>query len=471
MDTGKIKHKIRTTIYPNKVGAINAEAHQSLLIDLIDELDAGKQDRGEGMHPEGRYPSMSVGFADCLTGHGESTPAEFSFRASGGKSIADGTARIKTLRGNSVVWNNMAITAGYSGGFVHTNDILHLVSGHKYVMVRSKADAGFYCIPVINGAEVYDYAIQQGVFYKFFTSAYTTSSANTRVFAEKAVGGSMIVDLTLMYGEGNEPTTIEDFLGSLPLGVDLYSLNAGELLHSHIDAIKSVGDNAWDEQWEIGKYSVADGTKVAYDNAIRTRDYIKILPNTEYHKSGATLAFYWHLYYDAEKNYIGYEGYGMGETFRTPSNASYMRFYTEDGYGNAYKDDIMITLVHSGWKVDTDAGYQPYWEDTLEIDPRIRAAFPDGMMLHDYAYNRNGKGVIVKGSEVVDGEVVKRETPEVYEYEQPFNLDYRVADFGTEEALSSQPSAPIRADIIYQFNAVDLIRNLWARVQALESRM
>ena len=350
MDTGKIKHKIRTTIYPNKVGAINAEAHQSLLIDLVDELDAGKQDRGEGMHPDGRYPSMSVGFADNLTGHGESTPAEFSFRASGGKSIADGTARIKTLRGNSVV-------------------------------------------------------------------------------------------------------------------VD------GEILHSHIEAIKSVGDNAWDEQWEEGKYSVADGTKVAYDNAIRTRDYIKILPNTEYHKSGATLAFYWHLYYDADKNYIGYEGYGMGETFRTPANASYMRFYTEDGYGNAYKDDIMITLVHSGWKVDTDAGYQPYWEDTLEIDPRIRAAFPDGMMLHDYAYNRNGKGVIVKGSEVVDGEVVKRETPEVYEYDQPFSFDYRVADFGTEEALSSQPSAPLRADIIYQFNAVDMIRDLWARVQALEGKV
>ena len=54
---------------------------------------------------DGRYPSMSVGFADHLVGHGESTSEEFSFRPSGGKSILDGTARMKALKGNAVVWN------------------------------------------------------------------------------------------------------------------------------------------------------------------------------------------------------------------------------------------------------------------------------------------------------------------------------------------------------------------------------
>ena len=349
MDTGKIKHKIRTTIYPNKVGAINAEAHQALLIDLVDELDAGKEDRGEGMHPDGRYPSMSVGFADALVGRGESTPAEFSFRASGGKSIADGAARIKTLRGNSVV-------------------------------------------------------------------------------------------------------------------VD------GEILHSHIEAIKSVGDNAWDEQWENGGISESNGEEFASASYIRS-GYIRILPETQYYFKKPLGVLTYLYYYDSEKNFIGWADpfatSGGGGVFTT-TNAAYMRFTClQAGYSN----DIMVTLVHSGWKVDTDAGYQPYWEDTLEIDPRIRAAFPDGMMVYDYAFNRNGKGVIVKATEVVDGEVAKKETPEVYEFDQPFNFDYRVADFGTEEAISSKPSAPLRADIIYQFNAVDMIRDLWARVQALEGRL
>jgi hypothetical protein len=40
------------------------------------------------------------------------------------------------------------------------------------------------------------------------------------------------------------------------------------------------------------------------------------------------------------------------------------------------------------------------------------------------------------------------------------NMDYLVWDFGTEEAIASVPSAPFRADINYEPNAVDDLR--WA---------
>ena len=43
--------------------------------------------------------------------------------------------------------------------------------------------------------------------------------------------------------------------------------------------------------------------------------------------------------------------------------------------------------------------------------------------------------------------------------EEPLNLDYEVSDFGTEEVISSEPTTPMKADIIYQFNAVDRIRD------------
>jgi hypothetical protein len=49
--------------------------------------------------------------------------------------------------------------------------------------------------------------------------------------------------------------------------------------------------------------------------------------------------------------------------------------------------------------------------------------------------------------------------------DQNFRDYYQVADFGTEEAIPATdaegniiPSAPFSADIIYQFNAVDMIR-------------
>ena len=59
--------------------------------------------------------------------------------------------------------------------------------------------------------------------------------------------------------------------------------------------------------------------------------------------------------------------------------------------------------------------------------------------------------------------------PIVTEIDSIPELDYIVWDFGTEEALSSVPSAQFNADIIYQFNAVDRIRENTLRVQALEN--
>ena len=52
------------------------------------------------------YPDMSVGMADNLVGRGEATPEEFFFRPSAGAlSIEDGSAKITSIKGNSVVWN------------------------------------------------------------------------------------------------------------------------------------------------------------------------------------------------------------------------------------------------------------------------------------------------------------------------------------------------------------------------------
>lgn len=427
----QIKERIQDVIRPNGVGAITAADHQALLLDIVETIDSNKADKS------GRHPAMSVGFADNLTGHGESVPAEFSFRASGGKSIADGVARIKVLRGNSIVAN-------------------------------------------------------------------------------------------------------------------------GQLLHSHVEAIKSVGDNAWDEHWEIGGISESNGAD--YDTGYYMRSsYVRILPNTEYYFKKPQGILTYLYFYNENKEFVGwldpFATSGKGGIFTT-LNASYLRFSCLQ---TTYNHDIMLTLVHSGWKVDTNAGYQPYWADILAIDPRIQAAFPDGMKAAGDAYdavmNRNGKGHITKriasidlgtlewgvdsggfaysqttipaavdstgvsrnvicasfgvkqdaywtpstenvimiaeqGKLFITGDILSGITvnelesqlegvilfyesnaPTTYEVGEPFNLDYRVADFGTEEAISSQPSAPFRADIIYQFNAVDMIRELWAKVQALEAKL
>lgn len=54
-----------------------------------------------------------------------------------------------------------------------------------------------------------------------------------------------IADLTLMFGAGNEPSTLEEFLAIFPNFVD-ESYNAGSLLSAGVTSVESVGKNIYD---------------------------------------------------------------------------------------------------------------------------------------------------------------------------------------------------------------------------------
>ena len=510
---------------------------------IEDEVKRIEDEIGAAFNPAGYYPDLTVGMSDNLVGRGESVPAEFSFRASGGKSIQDGTARMKVLHGNAVVWNNMVDTRHLQGEWSYQNDFMHLQNGHIYAFIREIADAGIYCIPVIDGVEKYDYQMQSGVYGIVFTSRYNTTPSTTVIYNEKESGACNLIDLTLMFGAGNEPQTIEEYEARKPIVADEYAYNEGEVIHMTAEGIKSVGDNAWDEEWKNGIVSEVNGEVYDSENHVCPKNYIRIIPNTQYYfRKSKGIAVYL-MFYDDNYKFVGwldpFATSEEGDVFVTP-NARYMKFTY---YTSTYNNDITISLYHSGWKAE-DAKYQPYWEDRLMFDKRIKDEFPDGMSKWDMVYNKNGKGYIVHGLGVVkikdlsiriDAEgvfialslpfvpkmdsngystslILARFTPHlsayaydlstdnracivdgnlwmngqglsayanaqdfvneygedvlyyqlaeptIIEYDEPFNLDYEVADFGTEEIISEKPSAPLKADIIYQFNAVDMIR-------------
>ena len=432
MDKNKLKNQVKETIYPNGLGKINATNHQALLLDIVEAV----YENGEGKaDADGNYPKMHVGYANDLAGHGESTLEEFTFRASGGKSIKDGSATIKELQGNAVV-----------------------------------------------------------------------------------VDGAII-----------------PFRG---------------------DAIKSVGDNAFDASHAIAGYmDDVTGVFTPSSDSLYSAFLIKCIAGEQYYFRNVLNGYYKAsvYYYGESMNYLGYNYVSTGNGFdssgiiETPLNVHYMRVLCHKDF----LDSCMVTLVHSGWKQDTDAGYQPYWADTLQIDSRIKDAFPNGMMPWDKVYNKDGKGYIVKGTGMVEDmatlnwgegfggfissglvELLARPTsyeqtsllcpvlpttlegkgisvvyggtsdypyngylnikgyadvdsmladiagvplyyeraiPEIIEFDKAFDLTYQVADFGTEELLSEQPTAPFRAKTIYQFNAVDQIRDNAARIAQLEA--
>ena len=510
----------------------------------------------------GKFPNLVAG---DLYGHGESVPAEFSFRATGGKSIKDGVAYIKELHGNAVVWNQWVdtiapqdcdlsetdnrLTLTPQGGFPGvTNAIsMNIVENHVYICISHRIGGGILNVNCggYDGATNVPFRAESG-HYGFSVYSYNETQPFT-------ITRPMLIDLTKMFEAGNEPTTIEEYYARKPIVAYEYAYNEGEVIAFNGDAVKSVGDNAWDEEWRLGYY-VGGGQYFDSPTQICSKNPIQVLPNESYCINQEQ---YYVWYYDKEMQFIGYDVKFNSDTFVTPSNAAYIHFNLEPPYGVTYKHDIMLTLVHSGWKVDTDAGYQPYWADTLLLnDPRIAKEFPNGMMPWDKVYNKDGKGYIVKGTasikmadyvtnKEIDGVFVlknlpktpavdtngyskdilsanytpslgaygnvteeknicavddliwvagqdllqyasvaeyaeslgdtmawyKIAEPEILEFDTPFKLDYKVADFGTEEIISSNPSAPFKGRVIYQFNAVDQIRENYNEIEKIKAAL
>lgn len=574
-DLQTLKGKITSTIYPNGTGAITAASHQALLLDMVDTIDEAIGQSKSDVRADGNYPNMSVGFSANLIGRGESIASEIGFRASGGKSIEDGSARITELQGNAVVWNQLlkegklvasdatitktaigyTITPSGSAPGLKTDATsggVTPVVGHKYALLCVKI-GGTKNIYLNWGG--YNAGLTNPIFSatdssKVMLTAYSYNETETFTLTTPR-----LVDLTKMFGSGNEPTTIDEFYNRMPQGINVGAYTEGQLIASNADGIKSVGDNAWDEKWENGIYNTSNGAKSDNSATIRSKNMTKVLPNTQYYCYVKPLVNEpyagFMLFYDADKNYMGNAPFG-GTAYKlitTPTNAMYMNFYVRQEYGATYSNNINIYLAHSGYKQDV---YYSHKEFIKTFDYRIKDAFPNGMMPWDKVYNKNGKGYVVYGTGKVDmgalswaydtifrcevpksftslptygnnlvcerytintasktpsewsdkefalyngssypllgvkdsaytdaatfkaamsGVMLYYElaTPTIVEYDEPFNLDYEVWDFGTEQMIATEPSAPIKGMIRYQFNAVDEVRELRQMIATLQT--
>ena len=517
----------------------------------------------------GYHPKMSVGFADNLVGRGEATPEEFVFQPTANDvSVQDGTARIAKIKGNSVVWNQLCDFANdnnvYFGSASGVKDAdgytitisdwsnriifqfnksiqfnshiwLALVTVESPIQVNIK---GMTTQGFVANTKCTIYAI-----YKSDDRAWTwgLSVAGKETTAKIKVYGYELYDLTKMFGAGNEPTTVEDFYARIPSGIDIHAYNEGEIIPMRTEAIKTVGFNAWDEQWEVGALSGNDGTLVDNSGAIRSSGFIQVVAGSVYNIQCPTQVIL--CAYDDKYQYIEWLLWGGNTSqFTIPHNCKYIKFCTYGNiYGNTYNHDICVNLSHTGIE---NGKYKPYTPFTREL-PIIKKYFPNGMrsagtafdsiewdstkqkwvavqrigevdlgslkwsygygiftgegtnaapglnvLCTRYASGYNDKNIrahsewdgyiFVYDSSYSDPATFKASVQGVmlyYELAEPIvteiesipELDYLVWDFGTEEALSSVPSAPFSADIIYQFNAVDRIRENTLRVQQLEN--
>lgn len=356
---------------------------------------------------EGEYsPNTKVGESDVaknLTPYSEQSGATdttpFVFQSTAGGSDVGDLCQLKSLRGQSYVLNQYSkndkatFTPAGSGVTVTNNgDGTYSVSGTCLSDVNIPLSSE--SILVKEGHKyllknIYEY--DGGVNNDFYLQISPNATLNLRTYdglgniVDASSDGTVstylqvkqgavldnlkiapqLIDLTLMFGAGKEPTTVEEFNRLFPLSY--YAYNAGELVSCQANKLITVGYNQFNGNWVIGGWN-SDGT----DNSNVTNcksGFIKVIPGQEYSFESGTLTSNanngrYVAEYDENKNFIkgNYSLGNLSQVVRTitlTKNTHYVkiRYYIE---GYDFTDNFPAdTSFHLTWD-GSKTGYEPY---------------------------------------------------------------------------------------------------------------
>lgn len=371
---------------------------------------------------DGNYQTMTVGLANNLdTKLEQNDDSAYLFRTAGGSLEIGDFCKEKAIVGGSLGFNQLIkgdFSSGVpSGWFTERGSlsnsgniaVLSPTSGDSYSEFTIKTVAGHKYMALAslkcnqNGGRIRCYAYYDNLsFYKMSADIDTDTwtfvglvfsasvDANNSIFRfinpsdmytegyTYSFKAPMIIDLTAMFG-----STIADYIYNLEqanagAGVawfrkyfnkPYYPYTAiGGFTSVKTSGKKVVGFNQWDEVVELGWITHTTGKNSASSDCLRSKNYIKVLPETVYYiKSPTNITF---RYYDANKNFIGIKDYngiedGYDITRKMPSNAAYLRFVIYQDYGTTYKNDVCINFHYDG---ERDGEYEPYKSETYPND-------------------------------------------------------------------------------------------------------
>lgn len=356
---------------------------------------------------ESPHPKMTVGYAKNLIMPNDPTEQEFNFRQSGGGVIEDGVAVVDKVKGKSLVWNQKVKNATFintsewdatystfsvSGGIAsvtasadgdnYTQQLVPMVVNHIYLYIfmaaTDTANKNRECAYIFYGESSNVNVIKAKDDTNWHTyNAIVTCVSNTRNIVRlevTKVGTSQfknvsLIDLTQMFGAGNEPATYEEFLQRKPKVADEYAYNEGTIVNNKVEKVVTTGRNLWDEEWELGAYHPSTGEKVASSDRIRSKNMFACLPHTSYYwripdKSSGTYMGNC-SFYDISRAFISRAPVGPSSflTVTTPSNARYVAFDLRLEYGTTYNHDICINLSDPAF----NGQYEPYEKHELDL--------------------------------------------------------------------------------------------------------
>ena len=297
------------------------------------------------------------------------TNQEFVYRKSP-NTIKAKSLTLDRIKGKTLAWNQMVPDNSIEGNGTDNSyvTICSVISSsvHKYYarvkcsgsnvtrayLVGEDAGGVYTEISLTKRGDIYSDIVAIGGYYgEIFFRIGTTTYVSWE--------GAQLIDLTIMFGAGNEPSTVADFEA---LYHGIYPYNPGTLKSNDAEAVETTGANQWDEEWEEGDISDTTGENVSNSSCLRSKNYIGVIQNsTMYFKSPNAGT---HLYfYNQERGFLSHVLHTANTTFTVPDNAAYMRFVPYTDYGTTYNHDICINLSNPA----INGQYFPYWKRTLQL--------------------------------------------------------------------------------------------------------
>lgn len=426
---------------------------------------------------DGYYESMRVGTADNLTSKGDATEEVImSRRAGGDNQIEDGSASIKRIKGYSVVMNQFltlrksdyrtdyGLTLHAEGNVISiagqlpsqeivdrdvnvylTQDkpiILNFV-GEKFLI--SLTGENFKLVAFEGVTNVTDFAMITQVTNLSKPLSLAIRPAKWGIAVNENVN-VRVINLSQMFGSGNEPTTPEDFAKRLGYSsiddVPYIPYNEGEIVSSFAEGIKTT-----DTEGKVSERKWSETLKKYFPEGLKSAGSVndEITPTKAVKRVG--------------KIDLGTCNWG-----KTSANGK-TYYHTKEAIPNRSANSYVITScyttenrypsqIQESESIDRIIGYKGYFigEELWVIDSRYDTpeAFAAAM-----------SGVIL---------YYVLATPEEYTYDE-LNLTEQVSEGGTEEAIITEgkTSTPLRADIVYPIDAYNTIKANKANIGTLSS--
>ena len=243
-----------------------------LLVDLLADIAELGDAVNKKANTDGYYSSLGAGTADQLNSpDGTTDNSAFNFRTTAGsESVTTGNARIKSIRGKTIVWNQLlnktqlaygqtfnGITvvnngdgtftlSGTSNGFyqyVLLGYNMSTESSHKYLLTGCPSGGSWGMTWALSGTNT---AATSDTGNGVIITGVSSLSPIMYVWAKAGevtdlVFKPQLFDLTFMFGAGNEPATATEFRTMFPKGY--YEYNAGQLLSAKPSGMATVGFN------------------------------------------------------------------------------------------------------------------------------------------------------------------------------------------------------------------------------------